>query len=103
MKFSLTTVTSVLLLCMLAMHLNLCFGALPEIRSNSALSSSGRRPIRIRTADAYIYPDESIEDIEVPTVDAGVPLPQFQEQRTGAVAHFMRNSKSKAAVSAVSG
>lgn len=103
MKLLLEAWFSVFLLFIFVLHPKPCSGALLGIRSGSALGVSGRRPIRIRTTDAYIYPDEPVEDTEIPTVEMGTLSPDADDQKASAVAHLMRSSRSKAAVSAVSG
>jgi hypothetical protein len=97
-------VTSYLLLVILAL---LAFGAtittaaLQTVPNKSVPHVGGRRPVRIRTTDTIIYPDEIAgEDYPLPVDTTVYSEPVL---RSDAVTRYTRNSKSKAVVSAVAG
>jgi hypothetical protein len=97
-------VTSYLLLAVLALlafDATITTAALPTVPSKSVPHVGGRRPVRIRTTDTIIYPDEIAgEDYPLP-IDATM----YSEPvlRSDAVTRYTRNSKSKAVVSAIAG
>jgi hypothetical protein len=100
-QMAVTSYLLLVVLALLAFDATITTAALPTVPSKSVPHVGGRRPVRIRTTDTIIYPDEIAgEDYPLP-IDATV----YSEPvlRSDAVTRYTRNSKSKAVVSAIAG
>ncbi len=79
------------------------FSALPDpFNGGVGPSVSGRRPVRIRTTDTFIYSGQDF-DAEEGDMKQTVPLQPSIKPSPDAISYFTRNSKSKALVSVIAG